>query len=256
MKAREAIAKRARKSRSGTISPGTAPAFHGFGNGADDDEELSSSQTTYNKIKGMILSGEARPGRKLVHQDLATYLNVSRTPVREALERLYQEGFVTRLPRRGFYVAEMTHEEARDLYDAREALEIHALRQSMARGPLPKKFLAELAQLMDRYQALLDDGNLRERLMTDAEMHLRLAEQSGNRYLVRLLAQTFERITLKRRIEGYRADRGSKANADHLELLNSLKANDLARAEKSLRAHISGARDALLNTLEERPTGF
>jgi DNA-binding GntR family transcriptional regulator len=95
-----------------------------------------------------------------------------------------------------------------------------------------------------------------ERLMTDAEMHLRLAEQSGNRYLVRLLAQTFERITLKRRIEGYRADRGSKANADHLELLNALKANDLARAEKSLRAHVSGARDALLNTLEERPTGF
>jgi DNA-binding GntR family transcriptional regulator len=254
MNAREAIANRTSKAT--PAAPAGAAAFYRFGTSADDDEELSSSQTTYNSIKGMILSGEARPGRKLVHQDLATYLNVSRTPVREALERLYQEGFVTRLPRRGFYVAEMTHEEARDLYDAREALEIHALRQSMAKGPLPKKLLTEIAQLMDRYRALLDEGNPRERLITDAEMHLRLAEQSGNRYLVRLLAQTFERITLKRRIEGYRADRGSKAHADHLELITALKSNDLARAEKCLRAHISGARDALLNTLEARQAGF
>jgi DNA-binding GntR family transcriptional regulator len=253
MKAREQIAKRPRSS--GNTPPSSAPAFV-FRNGADDDEELSSSETTYNKIKGMILSGEARPGRKLVHQDLATYLKVSRTPVREALERLYQEGFVTRLPRRGFYVAEMTHEEARDLYDAREALEIHALRQSMSKGTLRRQFLQELAQLMENYHALLGEGNPRERLMMDVAMHLRLAEQSGNRYLVRLLAQTFERITMKRRIEGIRADRGSKADADHLELLNALKSNDLPRAEKCLRAHIGGARDALLNTLEERPTGF
>src|SRR5688572_29089303 len=51
------------------------------------EEELSSTEATYNDIKRMILSGQARPGRKLVHQDLATHLNVSRTPVREALER-------------------------------------------------------------------------------------------------------------------------------------------------------------------------
>jgi DNA-binding GntR family transcriptional regulator len=255
MKAPEAMAKRQRRSKAPQAAPEPS-ALTAFRDRANDDGELSSSQTTYNNIKGMILSGEARPGRKLVHQDLATFLNVSRTPVREALERLYQEGFVTRLPRRGFYVAEMTLDEARDLYDAREALEIHALHQSMAKGPLPKKLLAEIAQLMDRYHALLQEGNLRERLVSDATMHLRVAEQSGNRYLVRLLAQTFERITLKRRIEGYRADRGPKADADHRELLAALKANDLTRAEKCLRVHIRGARDALLNTLEERRSGF
>jgi DNA-binding GntR family transcriptional regulator len=220
------------------------------------DDEISSTESTYHNIKRMILSGDARPGRKLVHQDLATYLNVSRTPVREALERLYQEGFVIRLPRRGFYVAEMTREEARDLYDAREALEVHALHQSMSRGPLPRKFLAELGQLIDRYQALVHEGNPRERHKLDVTMHLRVAEQSGNRYLVRLLGQTLERITLKRHIEGYRADRGPKAHADHLELLVALKANDLKRAEKCLRAHIRGARDELLNTLEERASDF
>jgi DNA-binding GntR family transcriptional regulator len=220
------------------------------------DEELSSTEATYNDIKRMILSGQARPGRKLVHQDLATHLNVSRTPVREALERLYQEGFVTRLPRRGFYVAEMTSAEARDLYDAREALEIHALRQTMAKGPLSKKLLSELNQMMERTYALFKEGKLMERVLTDAGMHLRLAEESGNRYLVRLLEQTFERITLKRRTEGYRSDRGQQAHEDHLALLAALKANDLARAEQALRSHVNRARDALLHSLEDSEGSF
>lgn len=216
----------------------------------------SSTQATYDDIKRMILSGQARPGRKLVHQDLAIHLKVSRTPVREALERLYQEGFVTRLPRRGFYVAEMTYDEARDLYDAREALESHALRQTMSRGPLAKKFLAELSGMIDHTHSLLREGKLTERIVTDAEMHVRLAEESGNRYLVRLLAQTFERITLKRRIEGYRSDRGQQAYDDHLQLLAALKANDLPRAEQALRSHINRARDALLRSLEEAEGTF
>lgn len=220
--------------------------------GGELDDDISSSQETYRSIKGMILGGEVWPGRKLVHQDLATFLNVSRTPVREALERLHQEGLVTRLPRRGFYVAEMTREEARDLYDAREALEIHALRQTMSKGPLTRRTLSEVSQLIDRTHDLLLEGKLRERQLTDAMMHIKLAELSGNRYLVRLLIQTFERITLKRRIEGYRSDRGTTAHSDHRDLLDSLVKNDIRRAEKTLRGHIGGARDALLNTLEER----
>jgi DNA-binding GntR family transcriptional regulator len=220
------------------------------------EEEVSSGQATYNAIKRMILSGEARPGRKLVHQDLAEHLKVSRTPVREALERLHQEAFVTRLPRRGFYVAELTHEEARDLYDTREALEVHALRQTMSRGALAKGQLSELKAMMRRTQTLLNEGKLRERQLSDADMHIRLAGFSGNNYLVRLLVQTFERIALKRRIEGYHSGRVTKANSDHLELLAALTADDRARAEKVLRTHITGARDALLDTLEERVARF
>jgi GntR family transcriptional regulator, rspAB operon transcriptional repressor len=226
-----------------------APSLYAPADETSESDGLSSTQETYNSIKALILSGEARPGLKLVHQDLATYLKVSRTPVREALERLHQEQFVTRRLRRGFYVAEMTYEEARDLYDAREALEIHALRHTMTNGLLNKKSLANLSELMNRTFTLLREGKLRERQQTDAAMHIALAEISGNRYLVRLLIQTFERITLKRRIEGYRSDRGAVAHTEHLDLLSGLKANNLSRAEKALRAHIGHARDALLNTL-------
>lgn len=216
-----------------------------------DDSELSRNEATYNNIKRLILSGQLRPGRKLVHQDLAEMLNVSRTPVREALERLYQEGFVTRLPRRGFYVAEMTSDEARELYDAREALETHALREAFARGPLSEQVLQELTGLVGRYHELLQLRVVKERVVIDVNFHLHLASQAGNRYLVRLLMQTFERLTLKRRVEGYRSDRGAQASHEHKELLAALTANDLPAAEAALRSHIRAARDALLDSLRE-----
>src|SRR5665213_1979905 len=86
----------------------------------NSDDLKSRNVATYSQIKRMILSGQVGPGNKLVHEDLAQKLSVSRTPVREALERLYQEGFVTRLPRRGFYVAGITRGEAQDIYHTRE----------------------------------------------------------------------------------------------------------------------------------------
>jgi len=216
-----------------------------------DDSELSRNEATYSNIKRLILSGQLRPGRKLVHQDLAEMLNVSRTPVREALERLYQEGFVTRLPRRGFYVAEMTGDEALELYGAREALEIHALRETLGRGPLSEAVLQQLAALVGRYYDLLQARVVKERVVTDVNFHLHLASQAGNRYLVRLLMQTFERLTLKRRVEGYRSDRGAQASHEHKELLTALMAGDLPAAEAALRTHIRAARDALLDSLNE-----
>jgi DNA-binding GntR family transcriptional regulator len=218
---------------------------------AGDEGEMSRSEATYNNIKRLILSGQLRPGRKLVHQDLAELLKVSRTPVREALERLYQEDFVTRLPRRGFYVAEMTADEAFELYGAREALEVHALRDTFTKSALTPAVLEELGALVGRYHTLLQERVVKERVVTDVKFHLRLAELAGNRYLVRLLTQTFERLTLKRRVEGYRSDRGAQASSEHSELLGALNAHDLPRAESALRTHISRARDALLESLKE-----
>lgn len=218
---------------------------------SEADEAISSSEATYNSVKSLILSGRARPGCKLVHQDLATYLNVSRTPVREALERLYQEGFVTRIPRRGFYVAKMTHDEALELYSAREALEAQALRETLARGPLPSSVIDDLKNLVRKYDHLLQEHLIKERVVTDVNFHIRLASQAGNGYIVRILVQTFERLTLKRRIEGYRSDRGEQANQEHRELIAALENNEAADAESILRHHIRRGRDALLNSLRE-----
>lgn len=214
-----------------------------------DDDELSRNEEAYGQIKDMILSGALNPGHKLVHEDLATKLKVSRTPVREALERLFQEGFVTRLPRRGFYVGSIAKEEARQLYDAREAIEIHALSKTLSAASISRQAVDELHTYVDRYNQLLETNALKDRVLVDVLFHLKLAELSGNKYLVRLLAQTFERITLKRRLEGYRSDRGHQAAEEHGQLLKLLSKGNGKDAVKLLRLHIQEARDALLNHL-------
>lgn len=213
----------------------------------------SRNETAYGSIKRMILAGQLGPGRKLVHEEMAGILKVSRTPVREALERLYQEGFVTRLPRRGFYVAEITRDEAVDLYGTREALEIHALSMTLERGPLTRLAISSLKEHARQYEKFTQTQVLTERILADILFHLKLAELSGNRYAVRMLAQTFERLALKRRLEGYRYDRSQAAVSEHANLIDSLSRGEKKLAVDLLRKHIRSARDALLSQLYELP---
>lgn len=220
-----------------------------------ENEEWAPSRNsvTYGRIKRMILAGQLGPGRKMVHEDLAQALSVSRTPVREALERLYQEGFVTRIPRRGFYVTGITRDEAFALYGAREALEVYALEIAMDRGRISRGSLAVLSGYARRYEQFIKAQVLTERILADVTFHLKLAELSGNRYVVRILAQTFERLALKRRSEGYRYDRSQRAATEHTELLDALARHDKRAAVQILKKHVLSARDALLSQLYELP---
>src|SRR3990170_6161852 len=101
------------------------------------------SARVYSEIKNLILSNEVMPGQKLRHQHLSERLGVSRTPVREALTRLVQEGHVSFLPNRGFTCKEIRMQEAEELYDLREAMEAFAVEKeeptacTIRRGGLP-----------------------------------------------------------------------------------------------------------------------
>jgi DNA-binding GntR family transcriptional regulator len=92
-------------------------------------ENLSGQ--VYSQIKTLILCNEILPGQKLHHQELSERLGVSRTPVREALTRLVQEGYVSFLPNRGFTCKEIRLQEADELYQLREALEAFAVEKAI-----------------------------------------------------------------------------------------------------------------------------
>jgi len=217
---------------------------------AAGDGSRSVNAKVYEALKEQIISSQLRPGVKLIHQDLAERLNVSRTPVRESLERLYQEGFVTRVPRRGFFVAEIDEDEARELYEMREALELFALRRVLARG-LTAADLRKLDSFNVRYHELVRDGMTRERMLVDRDWHLALASLANNRVLLRSLEGVFERLILKIRVEGYRTVRGEEALREHLEMMKALRAEDAGRAEQLLCDHIQGARRRLSSHLGE-----
>lgn len=215
-----------------------------------DRGPVSVNAQVYEALKAQILSGQLRPGVKLIHQELAERLSVSRTPVRESLERLYQEGFVTRIARRGFFVAEIDEDEARELYELREALELFALQSAMTRG-LSAADLRRLDGLNSRYRQLLRDDRTRERMVVDRDWHLSLAAAANNRVLMRMLESVFERLILKIRVDGYRTVRGQEALNEHLAMTQALREDNWSGARKLLRAHIRGARRRLTGHLAD-----
>ena len=206
------------------------------------------NESVYEAIKRQILNNQLRPGNKLGHQELAESLGVSRTPVREALERLYQEGFVIRVVNRGYYVAEISAAEARELYETREALEVYELRRTLERG-ITAADIAMLDAINERYHALIGGELTRQRLLIDRDFHLALAGISGNQYLCRMLASIFERLILKRRVDGYH-DTGTTPYAEHVALLDGLRSGNASAAQRALAGHIGGARTRLLSYID------
>ena len=197
------------------------------------------------RIRDEILRQRLRPGGKLAAEHLATMLQVSRTPVRQALERLTKEGFVTRVPARGYFVAEIAVDEVRDLYDVRAALELHACRSTFARGITPEG-LEAITAADDAYQRLLRDREVVARAEADQQFHMVLAGLAGNAVLVKLLGENFERLNFRRRYDGYwfwaaQGARSTEAASEHQALIQAIAAGDESQALTRLQQHLARA---------------
>ena len=209
------------------------------------------SARVYNQIKNLILGNEIMPGQKLHHQQLSERLGVSRTPIREALTRLVQEGYVSFLPNRGFTCKEIGMQEAEELYELREALEAFAVEKAIA--TLTDAALRQLRDKMNAYGLDVQNRFTRERLVYDQDVHLAIAELTGNETLKNTLSHVFERIVLKRRTDGlYDPARGIAAHQEHLRLIEAMERRDAAGAVAVLRSHIQAGKKNVIGDLEHR----
>lgn len=197
------------------------------------------------------MRNEIMPGQKLHHQELSERLGVSRTPVREALTRLVQEGYVSFLPNRGFTCKEIGIQEAEELYDLREALEAFAVEKAI--GYLNDNVLDRLRRKMELYGHDIQKRFTRERLIYDQNIHLAIVEIGGNETLKRSLGQVFERIILKRKTDGlYDLSRGVSAHQEHLKLLEAMEKRNVKEAVKIIRAHIQVGKKNVLSDLKQK----
>src|SRR6201988_740797 len=141
------------------------------------------SARVYAQIKTLILCNVILPGQKLHHQELSERLGVSRTPVREALTRLAQEGYVSLLPNRGFTCKEIRLQEAEELYQLREALEAFAVEKPIEN--LTEASFAGLSGKISAYGKDVQKRFTRDRLVYDQDLHLEIARLSGNETLAK-----------------------------------------------------------------------
>jgi DNA-binding GntR family transcriptional regulator len=190
------------------------------------------------ELRRLIITGELEPGTRLVEDRLAARLGVSRNPVREALQTLASEGFVEVLPRRGAVVAEVTVEQAEELFDVRMALEPLAARLAAKRAPAAA--VDGLRQVLERARQATEAGDFDLVAACNTDFHRLVVEISGNDYLRLLLAPMARRVQWIFRTSA--PTRAPHSWREHEELLRAIAAGDQDYAEAAARAHVGAAR--------------
>ncbi|RWR28318.1 GntR family transcriptional regulator [Sinirhodobacter populi] len=201
----------------------------------------SLSARAHARIIGMILSQQLPPGAALQEEKLADWLDMSRTPVREALKRIEAEG-LARKDGRFLRVRQLTMAEVREIFTLRAALEGFGARQAVH---LPRARLDEMA---DRVQALMRTGESEEQRRVDDDFHAMIARASGNATLERTIADLRLRTCM---FDIHQVpERFAQGCSEHLGILDALAAGDAGLAEDRMVAHLRNAGAAVLGRLE------
>jgi DNA-binding GntR family transcriptional regulator len=195
-----------------------------------------SAHVVYNALKDRILGFALYPGTRVTETELAADFGVSRTPIREALQRLAAEGFVTIRPKQGCFVRELDIEEIDQLYQVRIALESLAL--ELAQAHMPRSALESLARDWDPGQSDKAPVSVDAMAQRDESFHITLAQGSGNRVLTGLLQDVNARIHIIRRLDFTDRERIAVTYAEHHRITALLLAGDLAAARELMAGHI------------------
>ena len=190
----------------------------------------------YLLILEAIDGGIYRPGSRLVESELADRFGVSRTPIREALQRLETQSLLTR-DGRSLIVASLDHAQMAELYTVRQELE--ALAARLAAQHAADEEIAVLRDMVDQDRALLGDPEALAR--ANRRFHHQIHLASHNRYLVQQLDLVYRSMALMARTSLAAAGRGEDALAEHDAIVDAIKARDGDRAAAALRSHLSTA---------------
>jgi len=196
--------------------------------------EPTLSETAYAELRSMIVRLDLAPGDVLREDDLRERLGIGRTPIREALQRLAREHFVTVIPRRGMFVAGIDVSELSMLFETRTVLEPYAARLAAARGSAD-----QWAAMATELKATKKAKGANEQLMAiDRRCHEIMWEAADNRFLLDTLDMLYAQSD--RLWHLYLADVADMGHAvsEHAEILGALEASDGDRAADLVEAHV------------------
>jgi DNA-binding GntR family transcriptional regulator len=200
-------------------------------------------------IVDAILSGGIRAGTRLGEQSLATWFDVSRTAVREALIRLETRGMLQVSPRRGWFVIEPSLEEAQEAFQARRAVELGILRTKTADGAIVAHKLREHIR-RERDSIASDDVGARSYLLGD--FHVCMAEACGHRILSDILRDLTARTVLISALYQSTHDAGTSCD-EHVAITDAIAADDQTRAAQLLTEHIGNVEAGLTRRIDQDP---
>src|SRR4051794_258765 len=194
----------------------------------------SRGDFVYESLRDAISDGRIAGGERVREEDVARNLGVSRTPVREALQRLQQRGILILGPGRGLVVAQLSHEQVVELYAMREILEGSAARFA-AMQATPAE-IATLYQLQDELRTAIDDDMLH--ITLNRRFHQAIYEAAHNRYLMQTLESLHDSFALLRSSTFRLPHRQRNSDEERHRIIAAIEKRDPELAEKEAREHI------------------
>ncbi len=207
------------------------------------------SQPIFESLSERILHWSYLPGHRLTEEALCEEFNVSRSPVREALNTLVENGLIEKKPGVGYSVKLLDFDEINELYDVRIALETYAIQQ-ICRNGMDEDRLADLRAYWRRIGSQLPDAATAV-AAADEEFHELLVKQTGNRTLLAMLKSIDQRIHFVRLADITNEERVRTTCSDHIELLESIAQRDEVRACEAVCRNINGGRRSVEHAIKD-----
>lgn len=214
------------------------------------NDNISLAVKVFEALESEILKGELERGETLSENKISARLGVSRTPVREALQRLEQEGLVKTEQGKGAVVLGISQGDLLDIYEIRIRIEGLAARYA-ARNITDEqaKEMLDLVELQEFYAMKNDSQNLRD---IDSKFHSMIYKFCTSRILTDTLTSLHHRIERFRRMSVEMGGRGNLSVEEHREIAEALASHDEDKAESLLIEHIKNARDKLFEVVGEK----
>lgn len=209
-------------------------------------EELSPIRDkVYTYLKDAILRGEYKAGDRLVERVLADKLNISRTPIREALFRLETQRFVRTVPRRGVVVNEIPQAEILEVFMILASLESLAVR--LAAEKVDNATEAEIDQLMAEMDAALSNGNGEDAVELNVKYNELIGRAAGNPKLHEMLVDLKDYVRAFSNLSSSLPGRTKEALREHKDILNAVRSGEADLAENFTRIHLEKSKKAYLS---------
>jgi len=211
-------------------------------------------QHVFEHLKQAIIRGDVAPGDRLVESRIAEALDISRTPVREAIHKLEREGLLRKLPRGGFAVLSLTTEDIEETFGIRCVLERYAAR--LATINHTEEELKPLEDKIKEFQKCLDEGRLEELPRINTAFHNLLYGLCKSPKLIKMISDLRDQIYRFRRIILNVAAMAKISNQDHRKMLKAIRERDIERVEMLVEEHIMRGKEIVQRELEKRPKGI
>lgn len=211
------------------------------------DAFLPLRDVVFKTLRQAILTGELKPGERLMEIHLANKLGVSRTPIREAIRQLELEGLVIMVPRKGAQVASITERSMSDVLEVRLALEKLAVELASKRISFEQK--EELKEAMELFEKKVTEGNVSEIAKADVVFHDKIFEATGNMRLGQMVNNLAEQM-YRYRFEYIKEEEGhNRLIEEHRRIYESIVSGNANDATDAISLHIKNQEESILRQI-------